>query len=100
MRRGTTPTHIFTSDIDLTDAEEIYITYKQGCKKIEKTKDDIIELTPDTVKVELTQEETLMFSSCKDDVEIQFRVKFPGGKAPASNIVTAPVERILKEGVI
>ena len=34
MRRGTTPTHIFLTDIDLTDAEVIYLTYQMNGKTI------------------------------------------------------------------
>lgn len=52
MRRGTTPTHTFTTDIDLTDAEVIYITYKQD-GKVDKTKEatetelGLVKLNPD-----------------------------------------------------
>ena len=100
MRRGTTPKNKFIPDIDLTDAEEIYITYKQGCRVLEKTKADLIDLEPELISVELSQEETLMFKSYGDDIEIQVRAKFAGGNVSASNIVKVPVERVLKEGII
>lgn len=103
MRKGTTPIHHFTVDLDLTTATEIYLTYKQGCKEIiEKTKKDMT-ITPDTVEVTLTQQETLAFSTCDlnhDKVEIQFRAKFTDGSAVASNIMTATVLKILKGGEI
>ena len=38
MIRGTTPTHVFTTDVDLSDATVVYVTYAQGSKKLEKQK--------------------------------------------------------------
>ena len=108
MRRGTTPTHIFETDLDLRDASEIFLTYKQKdadpkcCKPnnvvLTKEKADM-EIKEDKVTVKLTQEETLMFST-KGMVSIQFRAKFPDGAAVASNIVNAKADTILREGVI
>lgn len=109
MRRGTTPTHIFETDLDLRDASEIFLTYKQEgtsqkcCNNptntvLTKEKADM-EIEEDKVTVKLTQEETLMFST-KGKISIQFRVKFPDGAAVASNIVNANADTILREGVI
>lgn len=99
MRRGTTPKHKFTVPIDLTSAAEIYITYKQAnIVKVEKTKDDMT-VTEELITLELTQEETLMFSAF-ENVEIQCRARYPDGTAVASNIHNVPVGRILKEGLI
>lgn len=98
MRRGTTPRHIFTVDLDLTQASEVYLTYEQGCYKLEKTKDDLT-ITPEEVSLTLTQEETLAFRE-KNKIYIQFRVKFPDGAAFASNIIETTIGEILKEGVI
>lgn len=98
MRRGTTPTNTFTTDIDLTEAVVLYITYKQNHRVvIEKTLNDVT-VTPEAVEVTLTQAETLRFRT--GDVEMQIRVRFPDGSAPASQVMVAPVEVILKEGVI
>ena len=110
MRRGTTPTHIFQTDLDLTTASEIYLTYKQKgavkgkcCKGntdavITKERKDM-DVEVDKVTVHLAQEETLMFSP-EGSIEIQFRAKFPDGSAVASNIVNARAGTILKEGEI
>ena len=98
MRRGTTPTHVFSVDADLTSADAIYITYRQNQKNIlEKTIEDIT-VTEKKIETQLTQQETLMFQ--KGEVEIQIRVKMPDGSAYASQIMKVPVEMILKEGVI
>ena len=41
MIRGTTPTHHFICNADLSDAEVIYVTYQQGTKVLEKEKSDL-----------------------------------------------------------
>lgn len=100
--RGTTPTNIFLVPIDLRDVAVIYITYNQGSKTlIEKTKEDI-EIEEDKLSVWLTQEETLMFSQKQGtaQIEMQIRARYPDGNAVESEIMTASVGRILKEGVI
>lgn len=99
MRRGTTPTNTFASDVDLTSAEVMFITYKQaGRTIIEKTLPDVT-FGEGSFSVELTQAETLRFNS-QQEVEIQVRVKFPGDEAIASNIIKTSVGRILKDGEI
>ena len=105
--RGTTPTHTFTTDIDLTNTDTLYLSYAQGegCKRkviVEKTKIDL-EIRKNAVDSFLTQEETLKF--CPDDsVEMQFRATFitPEGKkrAVASNKMYCSFQDILKGGVI
>lgn len=102
MRRGTTPTHTFTTDIDLTGADVIYITYQQdGIDLLEKNIDDVTIISEDNsyaVQVTLTQKETLAFKT-SSSVYVQIRARF-GNRAPASNILKLPVEAILKEGEI
>lgn len=100
MRRGTTPTHTFGTDIDLRTAEAIYITYEQGGKTVvEKTIEDMT-IEEDSVAVTLTQEDTLAFEEKGGKVKIQIRAKFANGSVVASNIISTPAEEILKEGVI
>lgn len=99
MRRGTTPKHTFTTDIDLTEAEVIYITYKQQGEVIVEKEIQDIEASSEEISCELTQEETLQFSD-PHDVTIQIRARFADGSAVASNIMKAPAEAILKDGVI
>ena len=98
MIRGTTPTHIFDTDISLVEAEVIYVTYKQGKVILEKTKDDV-RVTENQLQVELTQEETLMFATNRE-AEVQIRAKFADGTAVASNVSQIIVAPIIKEGVI
>lgn len=99
MRRGTTPTHEFVVDVDMTSATAIYITYKQRDKVILEKNIDDITVTDTKLMVTLTQEETLMFN-INNIVEIQIRAKMDTGGAIASNIIKTSAQRILKEGVI
>ena len=99
IQRGSTPTHIFNTNIDLENIKTLFITYNQKKKKIlEKTLDDCT-IEDKTISVRLSQEDTLAFDD-KNDVEIQIRIKFLSDDAIASNIVTVDVNRVLKEGVI
>ena len=77
MFRGTTPTNTFTTNLDLSTAEVIYITYQQnGQDIIEKNINDIT-FGEGSLSVELTQEDTLKLSD--REVLIQIRAKFPNG---------------------
>lgn len=98
MYRGTTPLNIFTVDADLTTAEVIYITYKQGCQVVIEKDIDEIEVAADKLTVRLSQEDTLKFDY--REVEIQIRARYSDGTAIASNIIKTTVEHILKDGVI
>ena len=99
--RGTTPTNTFSVDVDLRDAEVVYLTYKQGSKiTLEKEKGDL-EIDEDEVRVYLTQEETLALKfGGNTPVRMQFRARYADGNAIKSNIMQATVEEILKDGVI
>lgn len=97
MRRGTTPTITITTDIDLTQASNLFVTFKQGDRiAFEKTLDEVT-VTENTVICELEQNDTL---ALKDGlVMIQIRATLGDSKV-ASNIMTASVDAILKGGAI
>lgn len=99
MRRGTTPTLQITVT-GLTDIEiqNLYLTLRQGQITIEKTESGV-SIDGEVITATLTQEETLSLVA-KVDVALQLRVLSTNNTAYASNIVTVPVEAILKEGVI
>lgn len=62
MVRGTTPTYILTlpQEIDLSVADDIYVTFSNKQYQILLTKSgDDLEIEANTIKVFLTQEETL-----------------------------------------
>lgn len=100
MRRGSTPTNIFTVPFDLSQAT-VYISYEQNKRVVvEKTGEDLFfdHAEDYTITVSLTQEDTLAF--VPGEVLIQIRYVFPTGDADASNIIRTTAERIIKDGVI
>lgn len=98
IKRGSTPTHTFDVDVDLT-AATIYISYSQGGKIVaEKTGTDLT-VTETKITTQLTQAETLRFAEDKT-VGIQIRYKQTDGTADVSDIIYVPVDRLLKEGII
>ena len=99
MRRGTTPTNIFNTDVSLLGCNVLFITYKQNDMTVVEKSIEDCTIEEDKVTVALTQEETLAFNDTIP-VNIQIRVGFPDGSRLASNIVRAPAGRILKQGVI
>lgn len=104
MRQGTTPTHIFTTDYDCTEAECIYITYVQNNSVVLEIDSTEGRITADaaSISVKLTQEETLLFRPDRA-VLMQIRVKMPGddnADALISNIMMTDVMEALKQGVI
>lgn len=100
MRRGTTPTHIFTTDISLSDAEAVFLTYQQGGETVlEIEKGERMTLTDSDLTVTLTQAESLLFDARKR-VQMQIRARFADGSAIASDIIETSAQSILKEGEI
>ncbi|HGI3718827.1 TPA: hypothetical protein ACJSI1_000172 [Streptococcus agalactiae] len=98
MFRGTTPINIFRTDVDLTNASVLFITYKQNGKVVlEKTIDDV-SIHGEMVEVRLSQRETLLFS--EGIVTIQIRAKFQDGSVIASSLIRTNAREILKEGEI
>lgn len=98
MKRGTTPVNTFRTNIDLTGAT-VFLTYSQrGRVILEKTGEDLT-ISEDAVVTRLTQRDTLGLDAIQK-VSIQLRYVFPDGTAGASNIMTAEVGEILKDGEI
>lgn len=97
MRRGTTPTITITTDIDLTAAINLFVTFKQGDRiAFEKTLDDVT-VTETQVICELDQSDTL---ALKDGM-VRFQIRATiGNSKVASNVMTATVDEILKGGAI
>ena len=106
-RRGTTPTQTFKSKVDLSNVQELFLTYVQGkTKKFEKTLADVTiepiendETYQSVVTVTLTQADTLSLKA-GEFYNIQAAVKFPNEKVLRSEILNIPVLGILKEGII
>ena len=98
--RATTPTfrHTFTEEsLDLTLANHVYVTYRQGSKALTKTGNDI-EVEPKAVTVYLTQKETLMFRA--GTVEAQINWTGVNGRRAASKIKGIELEENLLDKVV
>lgn len=114
MYRGTTPTITINCDIDVSEFVTMWVTFRTQQlatyappKQVEVTKhlgDEGVDATDKVVTVSLTQADTLLLGSLSPDedqqVEVQIRGRTEDGRAFASNIMTAPLSRILKDGVI
>lgn len=99
MIRGTTPTLNFTLPFDTREIEKAFVTICQNGKIAIDKSIEQCSYSGNTLTTTLTQEETLSLE-CGKYVSIQVRVKTKTGTALASNIITAPCDSILKEGVI
>lgn len=98
MHRGTTPTNVFRTDVDLENASVLFVSYKQNGKVVlEKSLEDV-SVKKTLVTVNLTQKETLLFQD--GIVTIQIRAKFPDNTAIASNLIRTTAEEIVKDGEI
>lgn len=111
MYRGTTPTITINCDIDVSEFVTMWVTFRTQQlatyappKQVEVTKhlgDEGVDATDKVVTVSLTQADTLLLGSLShQQVEVQIRGRTEDGRAFASNIMTAPLSRILKDGVI
>lgn len=97
MRRGTTPTITITTDINLTAAINLFVTFKQGDRiAFEKTLEDVT-VTENQIVCDLNQSDTL---ALKDGM-VRFQIRATiGNSKVASNVMTATVDEILKGGAI
>jgi hypothetical protein len=97
--RYTTPVFTLTfseMDLDLTQAEEVFVTFRQACKLMTVTGDDLT-VGEQTIAVSFTQEETAEF--CEGDVEIQANWVIAGKRA-ASEVVNYQFTKQLLQEVI
>ena len=99
---GTTPTFILSipedSGSDLTKANQIYFTIRQGSIIYTKTGEDITIVDKNTITVSLTQEETLSFKYLVD-AEIQLNW-IENNKRYATKTRKIPLDKNLIKEVI
>lgn len=98
--KGSTPSLFFNINTPLVNIDKMTMIFSQcGTIILEKNKDDITTVDEDTIKVKLTQKETLMFSS-KYEIEAQIRIKYTSGAAVTSAITCFNIGEVLKNEVI
>ena len=99
--RGTTPTFTLDfeeSDIDLTEAESVYVTFVGSSgQKVTKTGDDL-DVQEKKISVYLTQSDSLKLPA--GDVEIQANWTYADGRRCASDCVTYRFTKQLLEKVV
>ena len=99
MIRGTTPTLTFTLPIHADTITLLNIAFSQRRRIVfEKSLADV-EAYDNTIKLTLSEAETLKLMSDGSDVEIQLRVGV-GDVRLASEIFSVSVDRILKDGIL
>lgn len=101
MIRGTTPDYILTIDgYDLTD-KTVFVTIRQGTKKITKTRDDLNVAYSDdasTIAFLLSQRDTLSLTAGSAFVQVRFIDS--DGIAYATEIKELIINKVLLERVI
>jgi hypothetical protein len=99
MKRGTTPTHIFTIPFDTSLISDLRISYAQNGEEIVcKCKNDCT-LEEKTITVELSQEDTFKFE-CYKQIRIQVRVLTTGGEVLNSDVILLSVGECLNNEVL
>ena len=96
--RGTTPIFELTfkeEELDLTQANHVYVTFRCKGYKLTKTGDDLT-VYPKRIDVHLGQSETLGFIN---EIEIQANWTFDGDRC-ASKVVKYPIDKQLEKGVL
>lgn len=92
MVKGTTPTFkLILSDesVDLTQANKVYVAFRQGNCLLRKQDDDIT-VSANEVDVYLSQTETLSFKP-GTNIEVQLNWTYADGRRACSNIIRIPV---------
>ena len=98
--RGTTPTLTFELDdneLDLSTANNVYVTIKNGLNVTTKTGQDLT-IDENQVSVKLTQAETLAFTNKK--IRIQINWTYNDGSRWSSEIVEMLVSEQLLDRVV
>lgn len=100
--RGTTPTITFELEdgdlnLDLTQAKNVYVTFKSGSKTFTKT-GDALTVTAKTIAVTLSQQETLSFSDSK--IRIQVNWTYDDGVRWSTECVSYGVSEQLLDRVV
>ena len=98
--RGTTPTFLLTfteEGLDLTEARNVYVTFRMGDRGLTKTGEDLT-VEEKQITVCLSQEEMLMFP--KGSVRIQANWTSADGGRAASNVCLYPLTEQLLPKVV
>lgn len=99
MTRGTTPELAFQLPFDAGALTKLSIAFEQDDVLVLEKKLEDCTVSGQQVSVRLTEEDTLAFRQNGSVLQIQLRCGI-GEKRLASEVITATVGRILKEGTL
>lgn len=100
IARATTPTFVCTFEddgLDLTTANNVFVTFEQKTKSLTKSGDGI-EVEAKKITIYLDQEETLRFSEGK--VEVQANWTMANGRRACSDVVSIDLSKQLLRRVV
>lgn len=100
IARGTTPTFTLTfsdEELDLTEASNVYVTFKKNSKSLTKTGEDIT-VSAKQIEVYLDQKETLMFQT--GEVKVQANWVMADGQRACSTVTNVLLSEQLLDRVI
>jgi hypothetical protein len=95
--RYTTPVFTLTfseEHLDLTEATDVFVTFKQACNLITKTGEDLT-VEKKSIAVSFSQEETAQF--CIGEVEIQANWMIAGKRAASEIVKYQFTDNLLKQ---
>lgn len=103
MYKGTTPQIAFSvpNDIDLASIKEAWVTFAVGETKLTLKLSEqkvVLDESDNTIKVHLTQEQTLGLDSGKCETQVRFLMQ--NNEAFSSKIINIKVKEVLEGGVI
>jgi hypothetical protein len=98
IRRGTTPTHIWTIPFDAEQIKDVRASYSQNDKEVIVKTFENVAVSDKEIKIELTQEET--FSLEEGSVDMQLRILTADDKVVNTDIITKDVYKALNEEVL
>ena len=99
MRKGTTPTHIFTIPFDTAIVKEALVVYAQDDKEVFRKDTFDCMMDGKNIGVALTQEETLSFDHNRN-VQVQLRVLTTEGDSYVSDVWVVSANQCLSKEVI
>ena len=99
IRRGTDKDVKFSTPYASDQIASGYVSFAQRGAVVfdKKIGDEGVTVGDNTLQVSLTEKDTLALTEV-DELKIQARLQLSTGKKRASNILTAEVEGILKDG--
>lgn len=100
MRRYTTPTHTFTVPFDTVIIKSMNIIYSQNDIPVVTKEIKDCECNGNTIKVQLTQEETAMLDCKKHFAEVQIHALTVTGEVIASDPYKIPVKKCFAKEVL